>query len=71
MYILLPLAAHLAVNFVFKSGAEPQPCMAASDTNCDGTANSADIIKLVNYVFKSQDPPCDVCSLVPGSWACP
>jgi hypothetical protein len=59
------------VNYVFKSGAEPLPCAAAGDVNCNGTVTSADIIYLVGYVFKSGPLPCDVCTLVPGTWSCP
>lgn len=59
------------VNYVFKSGAPPQPCVAAGDTNCSGTITSADIIGLVNYTFKGGAAPCNVCTIVPGQWACP
>jgi hypothetical protein len=59
------------VNYVFKSGAEPQPCVGAGDVNCSGTVTSADIIGLVNFVFKSGTPPCDVCTLIPATWTCP
>jgi cysteine-rich repeat protein len=59
------------VNYVFKGGALPQPCAAAADVGCDGAVTSADIIFMVNYIFKGGIPPCDVCSLVPGTWSCP
>jgi hypothetical protein len=61
----------IVVNYVFKSGAPLQPCEAAGDANCDGVVTSADIIYLVNYVFKGGPPPCDVCTLFPGTWSCP
>jgi len=61
----------LEVNYVFKSGAPPQPCIAAGDTDCSGSVTSADIIRLVNYTFKGGASPCDVCTIVPGSWSCP
>ena len=50
------------VNYVFKSGAAPQPCVAAGDVNCSGTVRSADIITLVNFVFIRGNPPCDICA---------
>jgi len=59
------------VGYVFKGGAEPLPCAAAGDANCSGSITSADIIWLVTHVFKSGDPPCDVCTLIPGTWSCP
>lgn len=59
------------VNYVFKGGATPIPCEAVGDVNCDGSVTSADIIYLVNYVFKGGAPPCDVCTLIPGTWSCP
>ena len=59
------------VNYVFKGGPLPLPCAAAADVNCSAAVNSADIIYLVNYVFKSGAAPCDVCTLIPGTWLCP
>jgi hypothetical protein len=59
------------VNFVFKGGMEPLPCEASGDVNCDGAITAADIISLVNYVFKGGSVPCDVCTLIPGTWSCP
>ena len=59
------------VNFVFKGGAHPQPCDATADVNCNGSVTSADIIFMVNHVFKGAAGPCDVCSLIPGTWSCP
>ena len=50
------------VNFVFKGGDPPLPCVAAGDVNCGGTVTSADIIALVNYVFKGGLAPCDACT---------
>lgn len=52
------------VNYVFKSGAPPQPSTEAGDINCSGQVTSADIINLVNYVFKGGPPPCDICSVL-------
>jgi hypothetical protein len=59
------------VNYVFKAGTLPMPCEAAGDTNCSGSVTSADIIQLVGHIFKGDDPPCDVCTLIPGTWTCP
>ena len=59
------------VNYVFKGGPAPLPCAASGDVNCSGTITSADIIGLVNFVFKSSAPPCDVCTMIPGTWTCP
>jgi len=59
------------VNYVFKGGAPPMPCEAAGDVNCNGSVTSADIIYLVSYVFKGGAAPCDVCTLIPGTWTCP
>jgi hypothetical protein len=59
------------VNFVFKGQAAPLPCEASGDVNCSGSVTSADIIFMVNHVFKGQAPPCDVCTLIPGMWSCP
>ena len=50
------------VGFVFKGGAQPQPCLAAGDVNCSGTVTSADIITLVGYVFRGGAYPCDGCT---------
>jgi hypothetical protein len=54
------------VNFVFKSGAQPQPVKESGDVNCNGSITSADIISLVNFVFKSGTPPCDRCTYMGG-----
>jgi photosystem II stability/assembly factor-like uncharacterized protein len=50
------------VNFVFKGGLAPKPCMAAGDANCSGAVTSADIIYMVNHVFKGSAAPCDGCT---------
>jgi hypothetical protein len=59
------------VNYVFKGGAEPQPCAIVGDVNCSSSITSADIIYMVNYVFKSGAAPCDACTTWPGTWECP
>ena len=58
------------VNYVFKSGTPPQPCVGAADVNCNQTVTSADVIYLVNHVFKGGPVPCDACTLVPSGWSC-
>lgn len=58
------------VNYIFKSGPEPLPCVAVADVNCDGRVNAADIIHFVNILFKIA-VPCDVCPLIwDGVWTC-
>jgi hypothetical protein len=59
------------VNTVLKAGANPLPCRGAGDVNCDGQLNTSDIIYLVNSVLKGGPAPCDVCTIIPGSWQCP
>jgi hypothetical protein len=59
------------VNYVYKGGPYPRPCAAAGDMNCTGDVTGADVIGLVNYVFKAGPTPCDVCTLIPGTWTCP
>ena len=60
------------VNYVFKAGPAPLPCVAAGDANCNGVVTSADIIYLVNYTFKGGLPPCNVGDLIAdGRWSCP
>jgi cysteine-rich repeat protein len=50
------------LGFVFKGGAQPQPCVAAGDVNCDGVITAADIIGLVVFVFRGGTAPCDGCT---------
>jgi len=52
------------VDYVFKSGAAPQPVEAAGDVDCSTDVNSTDVISMVNYVFKGGTPPCNVCSIL-------
>ena len=49
------------VNFVFKGGPAPEPCVASGDVNCNAAVTASDVIYMVNHVFKSGDAPCDVC----------
>jgi hypothetical protein len=58
------------VNFVFKAGSAPLPCVAAGDAGCNGGVTSSDIIYLVNTVFRAGPAPCDVCSIIPSTWSC-
>ena len=46
------------VNYIFKSGPEPQPRRAAGDVNCTGGLTGGDFIYLVNYLFKGGPAPC-------------
>ena len=50
------------VNYVFKGGADPEPCQANGDVDCNGTVTSSDIVYIVNHVFKSGPAPCDICT---------
>ena len=59
------------VNYVFKAGPLPEPCLAAGDVNCSGGVISSDIIYLVGCVLKGGPPPCDVCTMWPAPWSCP
>lgn len=59
------------VNYVFKAGPEPLPCLANGDVNCNGLVSSSDIITLVISVFKAGPPPCNICDLIPSVWSCP
>jgi hypothetical protein len=59
------------VNYVFKSGEVPRPCVAAGDVNCDLSVTSSDVIIMVNHIFKSGLPFCDICDLIDvGDWSC-
>lgn len=40
------------------------PIALPGDVNLDGQSTAADIIYVVNYVFKGGSPPCDVCSIL-------
>lgn len=59
------------VNYLFRDGSEPVPCVAAADCNCDSSINLVDLIFMVNYLLKAGPEPCDVCDLIPGAWHCP
>ncbi len=54
------------INYVFVSGAAPQPVLACGDANSDGTVNVSDAVRIINYVFAGGMVPGD-CS--PGSAA--
>lgn len=49
------------VNFLYRSGAPPKPCLTNGDVNCDGRVNPEDVVYEVTYVFKGGQAPCDVC----------
>ena len=37
----------------------------------DGVVTAADIIYMVQYVFKGGPAPCDPCTIIPSLWECP
>jgi hypothetical protein len=45
--------------------------VANGDVNCSSAVTAADIIYMVQHVFKSGPAPCDICTLIPGTWTCP
>jgi hypothetical protein len=42
----------------------------ASDVDCPGNVTSAEIIYMVNHVFKGSPAPRNVCRSIPGVRAC-
>lgn len=48
------------LNFIFASGAPPNPTM-RGDANCDIGLSIADVVYLINYVFSGGPAPCDPC----------
>lgn len=61
----------LMVNGCFKGGPPAMPCFGAADVNCSGTFTSSDIIFMVQWLFKAGAQPCDMCFLIPMTYACP
>jgi hypothetical protein len=61
------------VGRLFKGDATFTDCGdAAGDANCDGKFTAADVIYLINHIFRSGIGPCDVCPLIwNGPWECP
>jgi cysteine-rich repeat protein len=59
-----------SVNFIFKGGWPPIPCLGMLDVNCSGAFTSADILFLVEYMFKSGSAPCDICNDSPLASDC-
>ncbi len=47
------------LNYLFKSGPEPIPVLAAGDANCDEIVDLGDAIRLLNYLFKAGSAPCE------------
>lgn len=60
----------LLLNFIFRGGPAPYPCVGAGDVNCSGSVSSSDLIALVNYIFKNGLPPCDICNDSPLANSC-
>lgn len=53
------------INYIFKTGPEPQPYICVGDVNADGITNIGDVVYMINYTFKSGPPPRDGCQSAP------
>ena len=61
----------ILVNYIYKDGTPPLPCLGTGDINCSGNITAADCTQLINYMFKGGPPPCDICDLIKqGVWTC-
>ena len=49
------------VQYIFASGADPQPYYGSGDFDCDGVVNISDAVAIIAYVFASGEEPCDGC----------
>ncbi len=45
------------VNYIFRSGPEPQPDMGTGDADCSGAVEISDAVYLINYIFKEGPAP--------------
>ena len=50
------------IQWFYKSGPPPEPCVAFGDIDCSGAFTAGDVIALVNYIFKAGPAPCDPCN---------
>ena len=48
------------INYVFRSGAAPDP-LEAGDANCDGQTNIGDAVYIISYIFRDGSEPCANC----------
>jgi hypothetical protein len=46
----------LLINYLFKSGAAPNP-LQIGDVTCDGVVDAGDVVYLINYLFKGGPAP--------------
>ncbi len=46
------------IQYIFRSGPQPEPAIYVADVDCTGTVNIADASFLVNYIFGQGDTPC-------------
>lgn len=46
------------VNYVFRSGPQPEPYVFVGDVTCDGKVDVVDLVYLVNYLFRMGPAPC-------------
>ncbi|MBD3219365.1 MAG: hypothetical protein GF310_13920 [candidate division Zixibacteria bacterium] len=51
--------AVIIINYVFVSGAAPDP-YESGDVNCEGNVNISDAVWIINYIFIGSSMPCDL-----------
>jgi hypothetical protein len=49
------------INYLFRSGSEPQPLLCVGDCTADGTVDLGDVVYLINYLFRGGSPPSTQC----------
>lgn len=47
------------INYIFASGAEPQPVVESGDANCDGLTNITDAVYIIDFIFNGGPAPCE------------
>ena len=45
------------INYLFRNGPPPFPCLEAGDANCNGVVNVGDVVYLIDYLFKGGPSP--------------
>jgi hypothetical protein len=51
-----PLDVTVLMNYIYRSGPEPEPALAVGDVTCDGSVDPTDLQTLVDYVFRQGVP---------------